>query len=156
MAHQKSSTVVNAGITHVEEMLRDVAGWSRFLNGVEWVEALGGNHYRLALRRAGRTKVIDVRVRRHADGRTVHWKAVDGHHYCGDIRLTSISDRRTDVTMSVTWRPQNLAEGVAELFGEGSGDAALALQRIDRSVREALAVAQAMPPAPAMPLAVSA
>lgn len=153
MAHQKSSTLVNAGIAHVEEMLRDVQGWSRFLNGVEAVEALGGSHYRLTLRRAGRSKVIDVTVKRHADGRTVHWKALNSHHYCGDITLTPVNDRRTDVTMSVTWRPQSLAEGVAELFGEGSSDAALALQRIDRTVREALAVAQAMP---TVPLAVTA
>ncbi|MFN8073824.1 MAG: SRPBCC family protein [Kineosporiaceae bacterium] len=145
MSHQKSSTVVNAGIAHVEEMLRDVQGWSRFLNGVESVEALGGHHYRLTLRRAGRSKVIDVTVKRHADGRTVHWKALGSHQYCGDITLTPISERRTDVTMSVTWRPQSLAEGMAELLGEGSADAALALQRIDRSVREALAVAQTMP-----------
>jgi uncharacterized membrane protein len=131
MTHQEASAVVAVPIDTVEERLRDVTSWPAFVTGVEAVEALGYQRYRLTVRGVNGVRQIDTAVVDHPKEHRVTWHSLEGAHFDGEYRLSAVDDGHTKVHLSLVAEPAGLLAGLSEMLGTSHSTATVNLQRLE-------------------------
>jgi Polyketide cyclase / dehydrase and lipid transport len=102
---QKFTTVFSVPLAELDEQLADVASWPTFLPEVESVTELSNGRYTFCVRQDGRTRSVDVAVRRSPHGSGMIWTVLDGPAWNGHLYLQVVDGRRTRVHLELNIEP---------------------------------------------------
>jgi len=102
---QKFTTVFSVPLAELDEQLADVASWPTFLPEVESVTELSGGRYAFTVRQDGRTRRVEVAVRRSPHGSGMIWTVLDGPAWNGHLYLQVVDGRRTRVHLELNIEP---------------------------------------------------
>jgi hypothetical protein len=109
---QKFTTVFSAPLAELDEQLVDVASWPTFLPEVESVTELSNGRYTFTVRHDGRTRSVDVAVRRSPYGSGMIWTVLEGPAWNGHLYLQVVDGRRTRVHLELNIEPFTFPEVV--------------------------------------------
>jgi hypothetical protein len=107
---QKFTTVFSVTLAELDEQLADVASWPTFLPEVESVTELSNGRYTFTVRQDGRTRSVDVAVRRSPYGSGMIWTVLEGPAWNGHLYLQVVDGRRTRVHLELNIEPFTVPE----------------------------------------------
>lgn len=126
----RARLVVPIGVDDLYSWLHDVANWPQFLEGLEAVEPLGYHRYRWQVTFGRRPGTCDVVVSVDPQEHRFSWRHLAGTPFDGTIRLTPVTEDRTQVDLVVDVKPLDLLDGVVDLGGRDDWMAERDLQRL--------------------------
>jgi hypothetical protein len=127
VTHQEASTVVRVPLTRVEQRLRDIESWERFLAGVSGVRRTAHERYVFRLD-TGRS--VPVAVRAHPRQHSYVWCALAGPPFDGTLRLSPRGRARTRVTLSLTTRPVGFLANLLDMVAPSTSRADIDVQQL--------------------------
>lgn len=131
MTHQEASAVVRMSVAEVEDKLRQIEEWPRFLVGLEDVTKTSFERYRFRLRSGQRTREAQVAVMAHPREHRIAWKALAGPAFSGVFRLQPVDGRHTRVSLWLKAEPAGFLAGLSDMLGSSTSTAMLDLQRME-------------------------
>ena len=137
LTHQEASAVVSMSLRTVDKRLRNVEDWSHFLVDVEEVTATSYERYVFRVREGRQLREVAMAVVNHPREHRFTWRALTGPRYDGELRLQSVDERHTRLTLSLTTQPAGFLAGLTEMLGSTGSTAVVDLQRLESHLTDA-------------------
>jgi uncharacterized membrane protein len=134
MTHQQAVSVIGAPLKQVEQRLRDVASWPKFLLGLLEVTEISFGRYTFVVRDGSARRTVDVAVTAHPGEHRIVWHALNGPKFDGEIRLAEVDAGHTRASLSLTAEPKGFLASLSDFISSSQTAAMLDLQRLEELV----------------------
>jgi uncharacterized membrane protein len=117
MSQHTHTLEVDCPVRTVYDQWTQFETFPEFMEGVRAVRQVDDTHSAWDVEIAGIERHFDATVVEQVPDRVVSWTTTDGAMHAGQVRFTPLDPARTEVTLSLDFEPEGLAEKSGEALG---------------------------------------
>jgi uncharacterized membrane protein len=117
MAEINETIVVDRPVRMVYDQWTQFEEFPQFMDGVQSVQQLTDGYLEWVAEIGGQQRSWSAKITEQIPDQVVAWESVDGTENDGAVRFTPEGSDRTRVDLSLTFRPEGMAETIGDKLG---------------------------------------